>query len=109
PFHGSYAPTGLLSTFNGKNVNGTWNLRVEDMVADGLSGAVLDWQLIPTSSLVLNQTSSYLDIAFDRQIDAKTIDASNIINMLGPVGPISGPFTLTANPTIAPGSSVPVY
>jgi subtilisin-like proprotein convertase family protein len=108
PFHGSFAPQTLLSTFNGKNINGTWNLRVEDMKADGQTGAVGYWQLIPTTSLVLNQTSSFIDVAFDRQINVNSINASNVVNMLGPIGQITGPFTVTPNPTV-PGTSTPVY
>ena len=101
---------GGLGLFNGKILNGTWNLKVQDMVADGLHGQVLSWQLIPTTGLILNATNSYEDIVFDREINPNTINATNVSNMLGPIGQISGPFTVTANPTV-PGSNpgIPVY
>ena len=108
PFQGTYAPVQPLSTFYGKNINGTWTLKVEDMKADGQHGQVLYWQLIPTSGLILNQTNTYADVVFDRAINVNTIDATNVSNMLGPIGQIAGPFTITANPTV-PGTSVPVY
>ncbi len=110
PFQGTFAPqeVGGLTSLNGKSLNGTWNLKVEDMVADGLHGQVLYWQIIPTTGLILNQTNSFVDVVFDRQINPNTINATNVINMLGPVGQITGPFTVTANPTV-PGSAVPVY
>ena len=33
PFAGTFRPEGLLSTFNGKAINGTWRLRVSDTAA----------------------------------------------------------------------------
>jgi subtilisin-like proprotein convertase family protein len=89
PFQGTFAPQVPLSTFNGKNINGAWKLRVENMLADGVHGQVLYWQLIPTSDLLLNKTNSYVDFAFDRKINLSTIDVSNLSNVLGPTGLIS--------------------
>ena len=113
PFQGTYAPVQQLSVFNGININGTWKLHIQNAPPNGtppdnLHGEVLYWQLIPTSTLILNQTSSYTDVVFDREISLGTIDATNISNMLGPVGQITGPFTLTPNPTV-PGTNTPVY
>ncbi len=99
---------GGLTSLNGKSLNGTWNLKVEDMAANGLHGQMLYWQLIPTTGLILNQTTNYVDVVFDREINPNTINATNVINMLGPLGQISGPFTVTPNPTVA-GSTTPVY
>ena len=108
PFQGTYSPQQPLSTFYGKNVNGTWTLRVEDMKADGQQGQVLYWQLIPTSDLILNQRTSYTDVVFDRQINLSTIDSTNVLSMFGPIGQVFGPVTITPNPTV-PGTNTPVY
>jgi subtilisin-like proprotein convertase family protein len=51
----------------------------------------------PTAdNLVLNQSASAIDVVFDRDINASTFTAANILQMIGPLGPITGPFTVTA-------------
>ena len=39
-----------------------------------------------TSALILNQTKAYVDVVFDREINLSTINATNVSNMLGPIG-----------------------
>ena len=44
PFTGTFKPEGLLSTLNGKNANGTWQLRIYD--AAGIdSGSLTSWSI----------------------------------------------------------------
>ncbi len=97
PFHGTYVPQQSLSVLDGLNVNGTWTLRVQDLNDDGLHGQVLWWQIIPTTGLILNQTNSYTDFTFDRKIDLSSINASNVVNLLGPTGPVPFSDTITFN------------
>jgi hypothetical protein len=44
PFTGTYRPEGVLSALNGKNANGTWQLRVTDS-ASGDSGSLTSWSI----------------------------------------------------------------
>lgn len=47
PFIGVFKPEGALSSFNGKNGNGTWKLQVSDD-APGDTGTLMCWSLIVT-------------------------------------------------------------
>jgi subtilisin-like proprotein convertase family protein len=59
----------------------------------------------PASSdnLVLNGTVSSIDVTFDRDMNAATFTPASINHIYGPAGPISGPFTVSANPFNIPG------
>jgi subtilisin-like proprotein convertase family protein len=46
-------------------------------------------------NLVTNNTVSKIDVTFDRPMQVSTISAANILRIMGPIGAISGPFTLT--------------
>jgi subtilisin-like proprotein convertase family protein len=59
--------------------------------------------------MVADNTASYLDVTFDRDINASTFDGSKVLRIQGPYGLISGPFTvvpLTSAGVESPGLSV---
>jgi hypothetical protein len=56
------------------------------------------------SNTVLNTTANAIDVTFDRQMNASSFTANDIISMTGPLGPIYGPFTVTANPAGTPAA-----
>jgi subtilisin-like proprotein convertase family protein len=49
-------------------------------------------------NLVLNNTVSALDVVFDRDMDPSTFTPATIVRLMGPIGQIGGPFTVTADP-----------
>ena len=66
-------------------------------------------QVVPTSgtassgNLVLNGTTDQFDVTFDRPMQAATFTPSDILQIMGPAGPITGPQyfpTSTVNQTI---------
>lgn len=50
-------------------------------------------------NLVLNATASAIDVVFDRDMNLASFTPAQILRMMGPAGLISGPFTVSANPT----------
>jgi subtilisin-like proprotein convertase family protein len=50
-------------------------------------------------NLVLNKTVNSIDVVFDRNMDASTFKAEDILRLVGPTGNLAGPFTVTANPS----------
>ena len=67
PFGGEFQPLGSLKDFAGKEINGTWSLKVTDDSLNRLKGALLDWsldiELAPEGNL-----------NYDSQLDATDID-----------------------------------
>lgn len=51
---------------------------------------------VSADNLVTNNTVSKIDVTFDRPMQVSTLSAANILRIMGPIGQISGPFTLTA-------------
>ena len=47
--------------------------------------------------LVLNRTVSSIDVTFDRDMRPNTISGADVLKILGPNGPITGPETIQAN------------
>jgi subtilisin-like proprotein convertase family protein len=47
-------------------------------------------------NLVLNTTVSAINVTFDRDMNPSSFTTGNILSIVGPIGPISGPFTVTA-------------
>jgi subtilisin-like proprotein convertase family protein len=47
PFTGEWIPDQPLSTFNGKNLNGVWNLKVQDDTGTDI-GKILNWSIYIT-------------------------------------------------------------
>jgi subtilisin-like proprotein convertase family protein len=55
-------------------------------------------------NLVLNQSANSLTIVFDRDMNPATIAVANILRVVGPLGAITGPFTITADPAGTPAA-----
>jgi subtilisin-like proprotein convertase family protein len=49
-------------------------------------------------NLVLNGTVNSIDIVFDRNMSPATVTPASILRIIGPVGVIQGPFTISADP-----------
>jgi subtilisin-like proprotein convertase family protein len=57
----------------------------------------------PTSdNLTLNGTVSSIDVIFDRDMNPATFTAADVLRLVGPNGTITGPFTVTADPSGTP-------
>jgi subtilisin-like proprotein convertase family protein len=59
---------------------------------------------VSADNLVLNNTVGSIDVVFDRYINPATFTGSQILEMMGPAGPITGTFVVT--PEIAIPSAV---
>src|SRR5439155_12389249 len=109
PFTGSFetdqfsAIDGIgLGVFNGKFINGTWTLKVED-TRGGNVGRVLGWSLsIRHARVALNQTVDHVNVFFDRDMDPTTLTGASILRMISPTGEITGPFVITPAPNRDP-------
>src|SRR5262249_59500471 len=55
-------------------------------------------------NLVINSTVNSLDVQFDRDMNAGSFTPADILSLVGPGGPISGPFTVTPNPAGTPAA-----
>jgi subtilisin-like proprotein convertase family protein len=102
PFSGTFTPDQPLSVFIGMPLNGTWTLQVTDS-SGGDAGQIVNWSMTATvsganPSLTLNGTTSSLDVVFDRNMLPASFTPAQILQMVGPIGPIGGPFTVTPNP-----------
>jgi len=53
---------------------------------------------VTPDNLVLNGTVNAIDVTFDRDMDPSSVTPSAILRLIGPAGPINGPFTIAANP-----------
>src|SRR6185436_4797159 len=65
------------------------------------AGTLVSWSLVNSSAddnLALNRKVSSLDVVFDRDMNPATVSPANILRMVGPIGEIKGPFTVSANP-----------
>ena len=61
---------------------------------------------------ILNDTNSSLDVTFDRPIETSTFNAGNVLQIMGPVGSISGPQNYPSDSTlqtISKGTSTGPY
>src|SRR5262249_26564696 len=47
----------------------------------------------------------FVDVVFDRDINPNTFTGADVVRVTGPTGPVSGPFTVQANP---PGTPAPL-
>jgi len=48
--------------------------------------------------LVLNAAVGSVDLTFDRDMNPATVTPATVLRVIGPAGPIAGPFTVTPNP-----------
>ncbi|SIO68013.1 Proprotein convertase P-domain-containing protein, partial [Singulisphaera sp. GP187] len=53
---------------------------------------------VTSDNLVTNGTVNAIDVTFDRDMDPTTVTVASILRIMGPTGPINGPFTIVANP-----------
>ncbi|MCY2951172.1 MAG: proprotein convertase P-domain-containing protein [Planctomycetota bacterium] len=104
PFTGWFKPQQALSGFSGTLLNGQWTLQVEDTVG-GDSGVLIGWMLDAQTTntttgenLILDNTINSMDVTFDRDMSAATFTPLAVLRMMGPLGQLKGPFTVTANP-----------
>jgi subtilisin-like proprotein convertase family protein len=88
PFTGNFIPDQSLSALIGKNPNGTWTLQMAD-AAPGNIGTLLDWSIDVQNALVLDSTTNYVDVSFDRDMDPTTFTPDQVQRITGPVGPIA--------------------
>jgi len=49
-------------------------------------------------NLVLDSSVSSIDVTFDRNMDPTTVTPASVLRVMGPAGPINGPFTIQKNP-----------
>lgn len=102
-FTGLWRPVNPFSVFTGKSPNGQWRLKIEDMWPGQTTGRLLNWSLTVDTATVLNRTTNSVDVVFDRDIDANTFTAADILEFLGPLGVVSNlNYTITQNPTGTP-------
>ena len=64
-------------------------------------------QTTSSDNLALNGTVSSIDVTFDRNMDPTSFTAAQVLRMLGPTGPITGPFTVTSDPQSGENASFP--
>ncbi len=111
-FAGPLRPENPLTKFNSLNPNGTWTLRIEDLRAGPEPmtslGRVLDFKLFVESDLVLNAGTNALDLVFDRDVTVSTFTAADVLRVVGPLGQITGPFTITPMVNDAPAPTATV-
>ncbi len=98
PFTGRFQSATPLDVFDGLNAQGDWRLEITDDMGNAVAGVLQDWSLIidpliqtigtPTQeeNLVLNGTTSFLDVVFDRPIDPDTFQTEDIGRLIGPAG-----------------------
>ena len=53
-----------------------------------------------SSNEVLNGTNSSINLTFDRPIQAGTVTPGQVLSIMGPVGPITGPQSFSSNNTL---------
>ena len=104
---GSMAPTTALGTLVGENTAGDWTLFVTP--SGTTAGTLTSWTLqLPHTTAdneAVNSTATGLIVTFDRdmmQSGSNTLTAAMVQQIIGPLGPISGSFTIIADPTGTP-------
>ena len=71
PFMGRFQAEGKLADFRGKDITGTWRLRITDHEKNSDHGALIGW------SLEINPASEPAgDVNYDGRVNAKDIDLS---------------------------------
>ena len=98
PFAAPYDTTTLPIVIGGPRVVGSF-------VPGGTSDPTGSAQ--PGNNLVLNGTVSSIDVTFDEPMNPATFTATQVLSMIGPIGPIAGPFTVVADPQVGENPSFP--
>ena len=78
---------------------------VERILRAGSIGTLLSWNLTVTTTTsvtsdhrILNNTVRAVDVTFDRDMQAATFTAADVLRVLGPAGLVAGPYTVDAFP-----------
>ena len=91
----SSIPIPGTSPFTGPYLNGTLPLILP---GPHVASTSIPGQPATSNNLVLNSTVSSIDVTFDRDMDPSSITPASILQVMGPAGQISGPYTVTPNP-----------
>ena len=108
PYTGTFRPFQALSAFAGQPLAGVWTLRVTDTVAGNAAPATLDAFSLSIKAdhaqtfdnLVLDDSVGSLDVSFDRDMDPTSITPASVLRVMGPLGPVLGPYTVTPLPGV---------
>jgi subtilisin-like proprotein convertase family protein len=94
----SYAVPAPLN--NGRDFQAPYDKLTLPIIIPGphIIGTFVNGSPASPDNLVLNRENSSLDIVFDRDMDPSTVNASAVLRMVGPVGPINGFITVAADP-----------
>ena len=126
PYTGTFKPSSPLSALAGAPVNGVWILTVVDSATGARVGSLTGWSLniVPATAapalaftapsligvndpagsaqsgnnLVLNSTASAIDVTFDQPMNPATFTGAQVLSIVGPNGPINGPFIVAPDP-----------
>ncbi len=61
----------------------------------------------PGNNLVLNGTVGSIDVTFSSPMNPATFTGAQVLTMMGPIGPIGGPFTVVPDPQLGENPSFP--
>ena len=110
PFTGTYAPDFPFSTFNGKDINGTWGLNVSDR-AGGDVGTLLNWEIsfVDDNGLTYTWTSTPSGFTNSSSEFTTSINSSITFNLTvdntSQGCSATGNIALTASPAPVPVAS----
>ena len=112
PYTGGYRPFQALSAFAGAQLGGVWTLRILDTVNGNPAPATLDAfslsikadHAAAADNLVLDDSVGFVDVTFDRDMDPASVTPASVLRVMGPLGPISGPYTVTPLPGVGGGT-----
>lgn len=99
------------TVFAGAGINGTWvvatvesptQFTIHSTADPGTynSGGSVSTIANPSDNLILNGTTNEIDVVFDRDMKTSTFTTTSVLRMMGPLGLVNGPFTVT--PTADP-------
>jgi subtilisin-like proprotein convertase family protein len=122
PYVGEFLPDSPLSVLDGKSLNGTWTLQIQNFVTAGPDGhdpqgvlnigSLLGWSIQAQQGEILNANASSVDVNFSELINPATFKTTNVLSIMGPLGPVSltdpsAKSTLTITPLLPNGAPDP--
>jgi subtilisin-like proprotein convertase family protein len=93
PFTGRFQPLDPLSVLRGRVVTGAYRLEIKNNSTTS-AGSLQNWSLTFQKSATVNS----IDVVFSRDMDRNSFTPADVLRIVGPAGPVSGPFTITPNP-----------
>ncbi len=112
---GTVAPVTPLVRLVNDNTAGDWQLVITNMGASTAALTVRNWSLqLPHTTAdneALNSTATGLLVTFDRDMmttGANTLTAAAVLQMIGPLGAITGPYTIINGPTLYSEGLIPL-